>query len=302
MSAFSSALDRGFGNQAIRTRRQAVTEAEFDIEHAKLEIGHAEDLLPLLLHRQKVADLAEIGVIFDAEEAVLAEIAREPCRGEKIGFAERAKSDIDAIGLTMNSQSLLRTPRIGRISKRIARLRECRRLVAEFKVDSIKKFLLGRMRHNKQIADFGAVGQERAAAADRKRRIEADFPPIGDPISELRRAVKRMVWNEPAGKVRFFAAADRIIEMLLNGPLPNRGNKSGSRRQRAPRSRSPATGHAHRYSLHGEVSDLKMLESAVPMLWTSPGCSAGMSACPVPTFTIRCSGRPSRFHQPPPSA
>src|SRR5262249_30640882 len=45
-----------------------------------------------------------------------------------------------------------------------------------------------------------------------------------------------------------------------------------------------------RYCLHGEVSDLKIPERAAPMLRTSPGRSAAISACPVPTFTMRCSG------------
>ena len=46
--------------------------------------------MPLLLERQKVSNLAEVGIIFDADKTILAEVAREPCRGQKIGLAERA--------------------------------------------------------------------------------------------------------------------------------------------------------------------------------------------------------------------
>ena len=81
----------GFGDQVIGTRCEAVAKAKFDIEHAELEIRHAEYLLPLLLKWQKVFDLAEIGIVFDADEAVLAEIARKSCRGQKIRFAERSE-------------------------------------------------------------------------------------------------------------------------------------------------------------------------------------------------------------------
>src|SRR5205823_4803865 len=84
-----------FGNQTIGTRRQAVTEAEFDIERAKFEIGHAEYLMPLLLERQKVSNLAEVGIIFDADKTVLTEIAREPGRRQEIDLAERAQSNVD---------------------------------------------------------------------------------------------------------------------------------------------------------------------------------------------------------------
>src|SRR5215470_9271000 len=60
--------------------------------------------------------------------------------------------------------------------------------------------------------------------------------------------------------------------------------------------------YARRNCLYGEVSDLKIPERADQILRNSPGRSAGISASPVPTFTMRCSGRSSRFHQPPPSA
>ena len=60
--------------------------------------------------------------------------------------------------------------------------------------------------------------------------------------------------------------------------------------------------YARRNCPYGEVSDLKIPERADQMLRNSPGRSAGISASPVPTFTMRCSGRSSRFHQPPPSA
>jgi len=85
----SIANDR-FGNQAIGTRCQAIAEAKFDIEDAELEIGHAEYLMPLLLERQEVSNFAEVGIIFDADKTVFAEIAREPCRRQEIGFAQRA--------------------------------------------------------------------------------------------------------------------------------------------------------------------------------------------------------------------
>src|SRR5205085_7706312 len=68
------------------------------------------------------------------------------------------------------------------------------------------------------------IGEEFAAAIDRKRRVKPDLPGFGKPIGPFGRAVETMVGYEPAGKFRLGAPAKRVIEMLLKGPLPDLGD------------------------------------------------------------------------------
>jgi hypothetical protein len=51
---------------------------EFYIDFFHLEVGDRIQLLALLGQRQEIADLAEIGIIFEADKSVLAE-ARAWC-------------------------------------------------------------------------------------------------------------------------------------------------------------------------------------------------------------------------------
>jgi hypothetical protein len=43
----------------------------------------------------KIADFAEIGVIFEADKAILPEAAREPCCWRKVRFAAGAEADVN---------------------------------------------------------------------------------------------------------------------------------------------------------------------------------------------------------------
>ena len=125
-------------------------------ERAELEIGHAEYLLPLLLERQKVSNLAEVGIIFDADKTVLAEIAREPCRRQEIGLAECAEPNVDDRiddefpFLVAHADD---RPDFGRKM----RLRELRCLVAELEINAIEKFLLAGCGTAKRVRIFAPL-------------------------------------------------------------------------------------------------------------------------------------------------
>src|ERR1700687_876879 len=173
-------------------------------------------------------------------------------------------------------------------------LRECRRLITELEIHAIEKISLAGVGCDEEITDLGAVGQKSAAAAYGKWCVETDFPPIGNSIGQLGRAVERMVCHQAAGKIRLFAAVNCVIEMLFEGPLPDRGNLgvidldlivgeggAGTRDQH-----DGGRGRFHT-RVHGDVSGLNNPESAVPMLPTSCGGSARVSASPVPTLRIR---------------
>jgi len=62
---------------------------------------------------------------------------------------------------------------------------------------------------------------------------------------------------------------------------------------------TPQTGGVSSY---GGIPGFHSPEMAVPTLPTGSGGGARMSAAPVPTSRMRSGGKPSRFHQPPPSA
>ena len=71
----------------------------FDIDRIHLEIGDGVQFLVLLSQRQKVADPAEVGVVFEADEPVLPEIARKPQCGSEFRRAARPEADVhDRIG------------------------------------------------------------------------------------------------------------------------------------------------------------------------------------------------------------
>ena len=56
---------------------------------------------------------------------------------------------------------------------------------------------------------------------DRVRRIEAHLPPVRNAIGPFSGALKRVVGNERAGKVRLFAAEEGVVVMQLKRPLSN---------------------------------------------------------------------------------
>ena len=58
-------------------------------------VGHREDLVSLLLKRKKIADPAQVSIIFDADKAIITEVARQPCRRQEVGLTERTETDID---------------------------------------------------------------------------------------------------------------------------------------------------------------------------------------------------------------
>jgi hypothetical protein len=108
-------LAQGKKVRAVRSRREPVSHAEIYIEFAELEIRDGEQRMLLLLQRQETSDLPEVTLIFESEEEILTELARQPGRWREIRLPVLPKVR-STIGLTMNSQSALRTPRIGRTS------------------------------------------------------------------------------------------------------------------------------------------------------------------------------------------
>ena len=70
---------------------------------------------------------------------------------------------MSTIGLTMNSQSPLRTPMIGRISMFHRVSENIRRRVAELEVHAIEDLALGGVRHDEQRAELCPAAVERVA-------------------------------------------------------------------------------------------------------------------------------------------
>ena len=116
-------------------------------------------------------------------------------------------------------------------------------------------------------------------------------------ITRCAHQVKAPAWRHYPNSLRLplHCRRRRVFHLhpVLAADLVVDGDGTRDRQKRA---------YARRNCLYGEVSDLKIPERADQILRNSPGRSAGISASPVPTFTMRCSGRSSRFHQPPPSA
>jgi hypothetical protein len=63
-----------------------------------------------------------------------------------------------------------------------------------------------------------------AIPVERVRGIEADLEPVRDPVGEFERPVRRAVWDQSARKFRLLAALDRVVEVVLSGPLADVGN------------------------------------------------------------------------------
>ena len=54
--------------------------------------------------------------------------------------------------------------------------------------------------------------------------VETGFPPVGQPIGELWRALQTMIRCEPAGEFWLGLPDGGVIQVLLVGPLPDLGN------------------------------------------------------------------------------
>jgi hypothetical protein len=67
-------------NKTIGAWSESISGAQLDVKDAELEIRDREQLLALLRTGQKIAELAEVGVIFESEEPVIPEIASKPQR------------------------------------------------------------------------------------------------------------------------------------------------------------------------------------------------------------------------------
>src|SRR5216683_468805 len=212
----------GLGNEAIRTGREAIAEPKFDIDHADFEIGHGKERMLLLLQRKEIPDLPKVGIVLGADEEILAKLAREPGRRQEIGFATSAKTHVDD-GID-DELPILVAPSEDRADFHgVDLLREPRKIVAEFKIHAVEEIAFVRVRNDKQVSNFGPV-REQLPIARREWEIKPELPPIENSVGEFRRTIERMVGNEAAGKVRLFAAVERVIEMLLNGPLADLGN------------------------------------------------------------------------------
>ena len=87
--------DDGLEHEPVRSRGKAVADAEFNVDFFHLKIGDRIQFLVLQLQRQEIANLAEVGIIFEADKSIFAKIAGKPHRRRKIRFAGRAEADID---------------------------------------------------------------------------------------------------------------------------------------------------------------------------------------------------------------
>jgi len=101
----------------------------------------------LLIQRFEVADLAEVGIIFQTDEQVRTQFAREPGGGGKICLSVFAEAEVDD-RIDDELVDCIADADDRSDFKPEARLREGRRLVTELKVDAIEEVSLFGMRRN----------------------------------------------------------------------------------------------------------------------------------------------------------
>ena len=138
-------------DEAIGSRRQAVTDAEVDVKDAELEIRYGEQSVLLTGKLGEITDLAEVGVIFEAGIEVLAELTRDPRGRCEVRFAVFSEADVDN---RVNDELIFAVADAddGADLQGKAGLRKGRRLVAEFEVDAVEE------------AAFGGIGDDEQAA------------------------------------------------------------------------------------------------------------------------------------------
>jgi hypothetical protein len=113
-------------------------------------------LLVLLLQRQEAADFAEIGVVFQADEPILPEIAGKSNGRREIGLAARPEAYVDN-RIDDKFPLLVTDPMIGLIFKSPGGGREARQFIAKLEVNAIEDTSFGGVGNDKEAADFGAV-------------------------------------------------------------------------------------------------------------------------------------------------
>jgi hypothetical protein len=67
---WKSIANDGFDNQAIRGRRQSITDTQIHVEHAELEVGNGKQSMLLVRQLGEIPDLSEICIIFEADKEV----------------------------------------------------------------------------------------------------------------------------------------------------------------------------------------------------------------------------------------
>src|SRR5665213_3954374 len=87
--------ENGFDGKAVRSWREAIAGTKLDVDLANLEIRDHKQLLALLLQRQEAADSAEVRVVFEADEAILPEVAGKSNRRREIGLATCPGAQVD---------------------------------------------------------------------------------------------------------------------------------------------------------------------------------------------------------------
>ena len=63
-----------------------------------------------------------------------------------------------------------------------------------------------------------------AVLVDGPGDVESGLEPGRHAVGEFRRGIEGVVGDQPAGKIRLGAALDRVIEMMLRGPLADFGD------------------------------------------------------------------------------
>src|ERR1019366_7127736 len=81
-------------DETIGRRCQSVTNAEVHVKDAELEIGHGEQSVLLIGKLRKVPDLAKVGIIFEPDEQIGAELSCEACCRSKVRLAIFSEADI----------------------------------------------------------------------------------------------------------------------------------------------------------------------------------------------------------------
>src|SRR5882757_5003349 len=161
-SALECAADDQFGDDLVGGVGEAESQAEIDVEPESLEVDDGEHIVTLPVDRREIPDRTDIGVVFDAQHHLSADIVGEPQRWSERRRAAWAEVHIDdrvddefptEVAHAQDRPQLQGEGTLG----------EARRLVAHLDIEAVEKLALGGVWRDEEIAELEAAGQEGAA-------------------------------------------------------------------------------------------------------------------------------------------
>src|ERR1019366_5177069 len=163
-------------------------------------------------------DLAEVGVIFEAEIEILVELMRKADGGREVRETVMTRCKIDDRIDDEFEISVAHPDDRPQFDAKTRRRKHCR-IIAELEIGTVEEIALLGVGRDEQRAQLHALREERPVLLQGEGRVKSEFPPWSHAISEFRRAVEAVIGDEAARMIRLLQAIPDIIEMLLHSPL-----------------------------------------------------------------------------------